>query len=167
MGEHSSLARGFRNLMTEASDALVSMLFPDGCRICEKLLTGSSRVPICDECLASFRPMPPTVCSACGWPVHSPFAGRDSVRTGQEPQAGTNCTVCARRSLGFDRARSFGVYDGALVRAIMMLKFERMEPLGAWFAARLTEIIAREAKELTADLVVPVPLHRLRERERV
>jgi ComF family protein len=52
----------------------------------------------------------------------------------------------------------------ALVRAILLLKFERMEPLGVWFAERLAEVVKGEG--LDADVVVPVPLHRDRERER-
>jgi competence protein ComFC len=48
------------------------------------------------------------------------------------------------------------------VRAIVLLKFERIQPLGSWFAKRLAEVVSREA--LTADVVVPVPLHRQRER---
>jgi ComF family protein len=64
----------------------------------------------------------------------------------------------------FDLARSYASYEGALVRAILLLKFERMEPLGEWFAERLVELVKREA--LAADVVVPVPLHRDRERER-
>lgn len=47
-----------------------------------------------------------------------------------------------------------------------MLKFERIEPLGVWFAERLAEIVRREPEALAADVVVPVPLHRQRERER-
>ena len=50
------------------------------------------------------------------------------------------------------------------MRAIVLLKFERIEPLGSWFAKRLAEIVRREV--LAADVVVPVPLHRQRERER-
>src|SRR5258708_13742760 len=46
----------------------------------------------------------------------------------------------------------------------MLLKFERMEPLGRWFAERLVEVAKREA--IGVDIVVPVPLHRQRERER-
>ena len=47
-----------------------------------------------------------------------------------------------------------------------MLKFERIEPLGAWFADRLAEMSRREGETLAADVVVPVPPHRQRERER-
>lgn len=41
-----------------------------------------------------------------------------------------------------------------------------MEPLGAWFAQRLAEMARHEGALLAADVVVPVPLHRDRERER-
>lgn len=58
------------------------------------------------------------------------------------------------------------MYEGALVRAILLLKFERIEPLGAWFAKRLATVVEGEDDALAADLVVPVPLHRERERER-
>ena len=67
-------------------------------------------------------------------------------------------------SLGFDRARSFAEYKSALIRAIILLKFEQIEPLGRWFADRL-RLIARQG-QMDADVVVPVPLHLQRERER-
>jgi ComF family protein len=60
--------------------------------------------------------------------------------------------------------RSYALYKGAIVRAIMLLKFERVEPLGRWFAQRLIEVAGREG--IGADIVVPVPLHRQRRRER-
>ena len=44
------------------------------------------------------------------------------------------------------------------------LKFERVEPLAVWFAKRLANLMIQE--RLTADIVVPVALHRQRERER-
>jgi predicted amidophosphoribosyltransferase len=58
------------------------------------------------------------------------------------------------------------MYQSVLVRAIVMLKFEHIEPLGVWSAGRLTEVMRREPETLAADVVVPVPLHRQRERER-
>ena len=47
-----------------------------------------------------------------------------------------------------------------------MLKFEQVEPLGVWFAERLAKVVNDEGETLAADVVVPVPLHRDRERER-
>ncbi len=143
--------------LAEVSDAVVSVFFPAGCRICEKLLTRASRVPICDECLASFDPMPERACAICGRPLAG-FPG--------QPEERLVCALCHEKTYAFERARSYAVYDGALVHAILLLKFERMEPLGEWFAGRLAEVVKREGEALAADMVVPVPLHRDRERER-
>src|SRR6266478_8180055 len=37
---------------------------------------------------------------------------------------------CGGEKFRFDRARSFARYQGSLVRAIVLLRFEEMEPLG-------------------------------------
>jgi ComF family protein len=84
----------------------------------------------------------------------------------RNPEHPLICPACQDKTYAFDCARSFAVYQGALVRAILLLKFEQMEPLGAWFAQRLAELANIEGEKLAADVVVPVPLHRDRERER-
>jgi ComF family protein len=56
------------------------------------------------------------------------------------------------------------VYNDALHHAILLLKYEEVTRLGDWFAARLAEVVAREA--FRAEVVVPVPLHPDRQRER-
>jgi competence protein ComFC len=161
VGEQSISRGHLGNWLAEARDAIVSIFFPAGCRICEQLLTRASRVPICDECLASFAPLTENVCEICGRPIQSTSlhdTGQNRCQTCREKPPGQEKTYA------FDRARSFAAYDGPLVRAILLLKFKRMEPLGAWFAERLAEVVNTQG--LQADVVVPVPLHRDRERER-
>ena len=137
--------------------AVASVLFPSGCRICEALLTRADRLPVCDACLKSFRELPGEICERCGqpWAEGADVDGDESV-----------CRECRERGFAFDAARSFGIYDGALARAIVLMKYERIEPLGAWFAKRLIEAERKLPPELAADLIVPVPLHRTRQKER-
>ena len=45
-------------------------------------------------------------------------------------------------------------------------KYEEVARLGDWFGARLPEVYARESSEWEIDVVVPVPLHPERRRER-
>jgi len=147
--------------LSGASDALVSVFFPAGCRLCERVLVRASTVPICEECLGSFAAVGGAVCETCGQPLAAWSLG------GTREERATECLMCPEcqtREYGFDRARSYALYKAGLVRAIVLLKFERVEPLGRWFAGRLAEVAKREA--LAADVVVPVPLHRQRERER-
>ncbi|MGH9774901.1 MAG: ComF family protein [Candidatus Acidiferrales bacterium] len=58
------------------------------------------------------------------------------------------------------------MYSEAMRAAVTLLKYEQVTGLGAWFAARLAEIVARETQAFGSDLVVPVPLHPVRQRER-
>jgi len=146
-----------RGWLAEIGDAVVSVFFPSGCRICERLLTSASRVPLCEECLASFERVPDIICEVCGRPLPG-LAQKDGEQL--------LCPACQGRMYAFDRARSFAVYQDAVVRAILLLKFEQIEPLGAWFADQLAEVLRVEGERLAGDVVVPVPLHRERERER-
>jgi ComF family protein len=47
-----------------------------------------------------------------------------------------------------------------------LLKHERIEPLGKWFGQRLAELVRQGGERMSADVIVPVPLHRDRNRER-
>ena len=132
----------------EASDALVRVFFPSECRICDRLLTSASRVPLCEECLSSFERVPGNVCEICGRPL--PGSKR-------EPEHPLLCPACQYKTCAFGRARSFAVYENVIVRAILLLKFEQIEPLGTWFADRLAEVVNSEGEWLAADGVVPVP----------
>ncbi len=105
----------------------------------------------------SFQRILGIACEVCGLPLPG-LAQHEG-----EPLL---CPACQEKTYAFDRARSFAVYADSLVRAILLLKFERIEPLGAWFADRLAEVVSAEGDRLAADVVVPVPLHRQRERER-
>jgi ComF family protein len=46
------------------------------------------------------------------------------------------------------------------------LKFENIDPLGKLFARRLAQVVVDGGAVFQADVVVPAPLHRQRERER-
>jgi len=140
----------------EVSDALVSVFFPCECRICDRLLTSASRVPLSEECLSSFERVPGNVCEI----------GRPLPGSKREPEHPLRCPACQDKTYAFDRARRFAGYENVIVRAILLLRFEQIEPLGTWLADRLAAVVNSEGKWLAAGGVVPVPLYRERERER-
>jgi ComF family protein len=53
-----------------------------------------------------------------------------------------------------------------MARAILLLKYGNVSPLGSWFARRLAGMVASQPSVFAADAVVPVPLDRGRLRER-
>lgn len=138
-------------------DGLVSLVFPAPCRICGETLASASRIPVCPACLGMLRPLQGVLCDVCGRPLLSTILAQV-----QHPK----CHLCRRGVYHFDLARSYAAYDEAMVRAITLLKYEAVAPLGAWFASRLAEIVQAEPSLFAADVVVPVPLFPTRLRER-
>lgn len=77
------------------------------------------------------------------------------------------CRACRVAAPAFARAVSFGTYDGKLREAIHALKYDRMHPAARKLGAMLAEPIAQLLPEAPAEmLVVPVPLHRTKNRQR-
>ncbi|MBI2817783.1 MAG: ComF family protein [Acidobacteria bacterium] len=75
------------------------------------------------------------------------------------------CTVCRSGAFVFEQARSFGWYEGTLRSLIHLLKYDGFrplaKPLGAWLGSLITEV-----ERQRFDLIVPVPLHSKRQRQR-
>jgi ComF family protein len=78
------------------------------------------------------------------------------------------CGACRASDPSFDLARAFGIYRGTLRLLILQLKFQRRERLGRRLGALLTHAWSKLGGLVDGEPlhIVPVPLFRLRERER-
>jgi len=154
-------------ILKSAIDAVAAVLFPAPCRICGEVLTSASRIPVCTECLDDFERIVDPLCACCGRPIATSAAGEAAAsRSFDVPLLDTLCRLCRANFYSFDRARSFAIYDRALSETVLLLKYEQVASLAEWFGARLAEIARQAGTEWRADVVVPVPLHRERRRER-
>jgi ComF family protein len=153
-----SRAAGFLRLRLRGMcEALASVVLPAPCRICARTLDTGGRIPFCHACLTALaQPLPEPLCSQCGRPIVSSAEGIS-------PRL---CHLCRSGVYAFDVARSFGAYTPRRARAILLLKYGNVAPLGAWFARQLAGLVHRQIQDLAADAVVPVPLDRSRLRER-
>jgi ComF family protein len=137
-------------------DAALALVYPQPCAACE--VRGVERRadwPACAACWAATRLFDggETLCWKCGAPA------------GGEVPEDIRPTVRCRRceSEEFTAARACGIYEGALRAAVLGLKREPFVPPRL---ARMLREAARRAPLDAATLVVPVPLHPARERER-
>ena len=137
------------------AECVFATLFPSDCRLCGAPLVKISRLPVCDECVAQMRPITGSVCSVCGERLASPFAA-----------AGERCGLCRRAAPPFAKAAAYGSYDGGLRELIHLLKYEQVRPAAGVLGRMLAEAISTLAMEYEAILVVPVPLHRRKLRQR-
>jgi len=140
-------------------EALASLIFPAPCRICARSLDSGSRIPFCHACMeAIMQPLPEPLCAQCGRPIVSAC-----VAEGNSPPL---CYLCRSGIYAFDFARSFGAYAPRMSRAILLLKYGNVAPLGEWFARRLAALVQRQPRDFAADAVIPVPLDEQRRLER-
>lgn len=73
------------------------------------------------------------------------------------------CALCRSGLRGFDRASSFGFYEGTLRRLIHLYKYSAMLPLAAPLSRFLDRALPIDDRY---DFIVPVPLHWKRRWER-
>jgi ComF family protein len=140
-----------------AAESLFATLFPADCRLCGSPLTNISRLPVCRECLKTIGRIGCPTCSLCG----------EGLGAAAEP-AEPLCGLCRRAKPPFARAVAYGSYDGALRGLIHLLKYERVRPAGKALGKFLAGALTGLSPSLGSApvVVVPVPLHRGKLRQR-
>lgn len=126
----------------------IDVLLPPRCLACENPVDRPGL--LCAECFPRFRFITAPMCARCGVPfAHPGEAGPNGV-----------CAACLARPPLYGRARAVWRYDAASRDVILPLKHaDRTELAPA--LARLMAAAGRDLLE-SADLLVPVPLHRWR-----
>ncbi len=153
------MVTSLRGQLRGMREAMASLLFAAPCRICGRMLDTANRVPFCHACINSLSaPLPQPICGRCGRPIVSSAV--------LEASSAPACHLCRLGVYDFDFARSFGPYNISMARAILLLKYSEITALGGWFAGRLAQGFRRDVENFAPDVVVPVPLHRTRLRER-
>jgi ComF family protein len=142
------------------SESLFAALFPSDCRICGEPLVKFSRLPVCQGCLDDVGPLDEGVCSLCGERLFSPYLIAGA-------QGELRCGLCRRIEPVFARAVAYGSYEDGLRGLIHLLKFGGVRPAAAVLGRMLAEAITTLESELPElVVVVPVPLHRSKLRQR-
>jgi len=146
----------FRKQLDAAADAALALLYPMRCAACG--VAGVERRADAPACAACWDATPiftgdETLCWKCGTPAH--------VELPPEVRGRVRCGRCDTDE--YTAARAAGVYEGALRAAVLRLKRE------PYVGARLELLLAQAQRRPPLDrarLVVPVPLHEERLRER-
>jgi len=134
--------------------ACVDLLYPRTCPVCRAPID-SADAAVCRDCVAAISFLEQPVCGRCGRHVSISYSGA------------IGCAACAGEKLIADRVIALGIYEGGLKECIHAFKFGRKERLGAWVAEMMVSSLRRnQADMLGYDLVVPVPMHPAKRKER-
>jgi predicted amidophosphoribosyltransferase len=167
------------NFIRQFFGSMFAVVFPTACAICRREMTTAGWIHVCLRCREHIGPWEGAACARCGVPFASELAGSaeraGAIDSSTEPQAGL-CAACRTQTYEFDLARSYGLYRGELRAVILQLKFKGRERLG-WWLGELLASVCRSAQMSRAILghdstpgqpvlLVPVPLHESRARQR-
>lgn len=122
---------------------LQTLLFPERCAGCDQV--GSL---FCAVCQQKVKFVLPPLCPLCGYPSSHNHL----------------CHRCQQSPLAIDGIRSVAFFEGPLRRAMHALKYRGLRAVAAPLGGLMSAYWQREP--LPADVIVPVPLHRRRLRER-
>jgi ComF family protein len=130
-------------------DFILNLLFPVTCVVCHAPVLERRWGGACPDCWSSLVPLEPPFCPKCGEPA---------------PAIEGLCGSCRKGEHVFDFARSALLFTHTLREIIHHLKYADRVSL----AKPLGDILkgCREREPFTGGLVIPVPLHRSRERLR-
>lgn len=133
---------------------IVDILFPPICHLCKEFIPEAGEVKLCIDCLAKTAPLLSPKCCSCGHPFESDI-GTDHL-----------CGSCITDPPPFSAARAALLFEGSTRELIHQFKYSKRvilrRPLGFLASSYLDGF----AHEFGADLILPVPLHVKRLKER-
>ena len=138
--------------------ALCDVILPPRCVVCEANTSRASDPWVCQGCWITVEFVRPPVCAQCGAPFAAPVEGIGSTTH--------RCGKCLLSPPPYERARAVGLYEGALREVIHAMKYRPVYALVRPLAELLSGQFAVHWGGRMPDALVPVPLHRLRLRQR-
>lgn len=135
-------------------DVALGFVYPEVCALCEEERAVAKDGFVCGSCQRHVQFIRAPFCNRCGLPFDGDISGT------------FECSNCKDVHLHFSSARSAVVAKTVVLEAIHRFKYSRH----LWFEPFLAGLLLQEAvpvlREQEPDLIVPVPLFSVKERER-
>jgi len=136
-------------------NSIFNLIYPPNCLLCRNhLLVGAEEKVLCAACLEGIERNHPPFCRKCSRPLW------------QNPD-GSLCRECQKTDYPFDRAWGATVYNETMQKLIHLFKYQNKTSLRKVFSIIIDTFIENHGIDVGRfDIVVPVPLHPARLRER-
>jgi ComF family protein len=145
---------GAKSSIKQWLDTGLGFLYPEICQVCRQERAEAAEGFVCLACWQQVRFIKPPFCDHCGLPFHG------------EIGVEFECTNCKELELHFSKARSAVEMNDLMRDIIHRYKYQQ----ALWFEPFLADLLVRHAapelKREKWDMVVPVPLHSTKQRER-
>ncbi len=134
--------------------ALLDILYPPLCHVCKTFIPDAGAIHLCAACSGKIVPVSSPKCTVCGIPFNTEN-GIDHV-----------CGTCATAERPFVSARAALHFGGPAQELIHGLKYGKKGHLSRPLGLLTVHQLAGYLDETGVEMIVPVPLHPRRLRER-
>ncbi len=135
----------------------MDLIYPPRCPICLSFLSKDGthgKEPFCEQCLKGFDRIHPPLCPVCGTPH------------GSDRQTDHLCGECHIKRPFYEICRAPYLYRGAAMTAVHVFKYGQKLILGDQLGVLLADFAQEWIGGIENLLVMPVPLHPARLRQR-
>ncbi|MCE5264927.1 MAG: ComF family protein [Deltaproteobacteria bacterium] len=133
---------------------IADLIFPPRCITCSSLLERHDPLPLCPACAGKIQYIRSPLCTRCGYPF--------AAATGEDHL----CGDCITGEKPFAVARAMGEYEETLLEAIHRFKYKGRTGTGEILGGMMADFAAGIWDMKVFDLIVPVPLHLKKLRQR-
>jgi len=137
---------GLESGWRKAGRSVLNLLYPPLCIVCREQVSDPGS--LCPDCWRTLHFLDGPACATCGLPFEI------------DPGGETLCAACLAHPPTFDKAKAILRYDDASRKPVLALKhadrLDLVPAFGRWLERTGRELLAQ------SDLIVPVPLHRMR-----
>lgn len=138
----------------------IDLVYPPRCSICEKFIwknrakKDQQELLFCKPCFDGFSEIISPLCPTCGMPFAS------------DVEEDHLCEDCIRKRPFYDAARAPYLYEGGIMEAIHQFKYAGKTHLASSLGRLMTSFARKWVDKTHSYLMMPVPLHPKRLRER-
>lgn len=141
----------FSHDMRVLRDKLLSLLYPERCVLCDKVIAEKEN-GLCKDCREKIRINNEPICKKCG---------RKLLDETEE-----YCQDCKKYEHNFCKGLSFCLYDAEVKNSMYRLKYGNRRRYAYHYGKMMAEHFSKEIESWNADAIIPVPLHKKRFRKR-
>jgi ComF family protein len=138
----------------EILTGITDLIFPPLCITCGAVLEEHAPLPFCPPCAAGIHFIHPPLCPRCGIPFPATEGGDHF------------CGECLATERPYAVARAVGMYEETLKTAIHLFKYRGRIGIGEVLGRIMADFAGSQWDMTVFSLIIPVPLHRKRLRER-
>ncbi len=142
--------RSVAEFARKMAGAMLDFVLPAFCAVCERPLHVGESI-VCTACWEGFAESSDDGCPRCGSSL---------------PPSGGRCAACVGSAFSFAGAAVLGAYEGILENLIRLMKYRPMPDLARRLGVRLGARLSAGHRVDACEIVVPVPLHPTKQRER-